>query len=143
MKRATVLKSGAAALLFAAGVQFAFAMPESLPPVQQQGDVTFLSGGIGLDESTAIKGVMHQYPLVLEFATSRSGANEYVADVAVQVSDSQGRTILSTTARGPFLLAALPNGRYSVTARHDGQTMRRNITIGRSTHIRELFLWST
>lgn len=39
-----------------------------LPPVHQCGTVEYLSGGIGLDESTAIKNVINQWPLTLDFA---------------------------------------------------------------------------
>ena len=139
--RATILKSGTA-LLLAASVQIAFAMPADLPMQQQhQGAVTFLSGGIGLDESSAIKGEMHNYPLVLEFAGKSSSGNVYLADVSVQVSDTQGHVLLTTTTRGPFLLASVPNGRYSVTARYDGKTERRDVAITSSAHVHEFFLW--
>lgn len=34
----------------------------ALPPVQQQGSVQYVSGGIGLDESEAMKAAAKDYP---------------------------------------------------------------------------------
>ncbi|MGE8473464.1 MAG: carboxypeptidase regulatory-like domain-containing protein, partial [Paraburkholderia hospita] len=57
------------ALVFAqSATSVAFAATTNLPPLQQQGAVTYLSGGVGSDQSAALKDVMHKYPLVLEFA---------------------------------------------------------------------------
>ena len=141
MKRTAILRSATAGLLVALTTQIVVAMPANLPPVEYQGNVAFLSGGIGLDESTAIKGVMQNYPLVLEFAGKGNRGNEYLSDVPVQVSDMQGHVLLTTTARGPFLLASLPNGHYSVSVRYDGKTQRRDVTLTSSAHVHALFLW--
>jgi hypothetical protein len=141
VKRVTRWKLQSAAMVLAASGQCAFAMPANLPPVQHQGDVTFLTGGIGLSESTAIKDAMHKYPLTLEFAGKAKSGNEYLSDVSIQVSDKHGYTVLKTIAKGPFLLALLPNGRYAVTASYNGKTEHRDVNITPSSHVRELFLW--
>ena len=141
MKRASNLKPGLMALAFIASTQFALAAPEHLPPVQHEGDVTFLTGGVGLGESTAIKDVMHKYPLTLEFVGKARGGNEYLSNIPVQVSDMHGHAILKTTTKGPLLLASLPDGRYSVTARHNGKVEHRDVDITSSAHVHELFLW--
>lgn len=141
MIRASMLKQGLTALIFAASTPFALAAPASLHSVQQQGDVTFLTGGIGQGQSTAIKDVMHQYPLALEFAGKARGGNEYLSDIPVQVSDMHGHTVLKTTTKGPFLLASLPDGRYSVMARYNGKDERRDVDITSSGHVHEFFLW--
>ncbi|MFT4065959.1 carboxypeptidase regulatory-like domain-containing protein [Paraburkholderia sp.] len=141
MKRTSIVKVGFTALALATSVQYVFAASQHLPAIQHEGDVTFLTGGIGLDQSTAIRKAMPQYPLTLEFAGKATGGNEYLANIPVQLSDTHGHTVLTTTARGPFLLASLPHGRYSVTATYDGKTKRRAIDIAPSSHVHELFLW--
>ena len=121
----------------------AFAATSGLPPIQHQGNVVYLSGGIGIDQSTALKDEMHKYPLVLEFAGKTYQGNEYLADVVVHITDMHGATLLNVTSRGPFMLASLPNGRYKVTASYEGQTQRRVVDVTPSTHFRTLFLWPT
>ncbi|MEX3960014.1 carboxypeptidase family protein [Trinickia symbiotica] len=141
MKR---LALSAMAALFAAGIwQSATAATTALPPARHQGDITYLSGGVGSDQAAAIKQAMHDYPLALEFVgKTKSNGNEYLADVPVKVIGTHGETMLSTDAQGPFMLLSLPKGRYVVTASHDGKTERRTVDIGSGTHAHEMFLWT-
>lgn len=129
-------------LALLACTQYAFAATDFLPPVQHQGEITFLSGGIGLSESTAIKDAMQRYPLTLEFAGRGLSGNVYLANVPVEISDTQGHAVLKTTTAGPFLLASLPAGQYRVTARYNGKDKYRDVKIAPSAHVHELFLWS-
>ena len=56
---------GLAAAMLAAGLLLGSAAQaqtdSALPPVQKSGAVEYLSGGIGLDESTAIKSASRQW----------------------------------------------------------------------------------
>jgi hypothetical protein len=114
-----------------------------LPPLQRAGDIAYLSGGIGSDQSTAFKDAMPRYPLSLEFARhSASDGNEYLANVPVTITDMHGATLLTTQSHGPFMLVTIPQGRYVVTASHDGNTQRRTVEIGKTTHLHEAFVWS-
>jgi hypothetical protein len=114
-----------------------------LPPLQHAGDIAYLSGGIGSDQSTAFKDAMPRYPLSLEFARhSASDGNEYLANVAVTITDMHGTALLATQSRGPMMLVTIPQGRYIVTASHDGNTQRRTVEIGKTTHLHEAFVWS-
>lgn len=111
-----------------------------LPPLQQQGQVEFLTGGFGVDETTALKAASNQYPLALTFASSQGGA--YVAGVRIHITDARGDTVLDTTG-GPFLLAKLPAGRYKVSASYNGNEKTRQITVPRSGTARASFIWNT
>ena len=142
MKHTSMMKLLFTVLALAACTQYAFAATDYLPPVQHQGDIAFLSGGIGQSESTAIKDAMHHYPLTLEFAGKEHSGNVYLANVPVEISDMHGHTVLKTTAAGPFLLASLPDGQYRVTAHYRGKEESRDVQINPSAHVHELFLWS-
>jgi hypothetical protein len=142
MTHASMMKPLLTALALTVCAQYALAAAVSLPPEQHQGDVTFLSGGIGLSESTAIKDAMHQYPLTLEFAGRAGSGNVYLANIPVEIADMHGHDVLKTTTTGPFLLASLPHGRYRVTARYSGKDEYRDVQIGPSAHVHEVFLWS-
>lgn len=142
MKHASMMKPLFAALALMACTQYAFSATDFLPPVQRQGDITFLSGGIGLSESAAIKDAMHHYPLTLEFAGRGHDGNVYLANVPVEISDMHGHVVLKAIAAGPFLLASLPDGQYRVTARYSGKDEYRDVQISPSAHVHELFVWS-
>lgn len=59
-----------------------------LPPEHSVGDVTYLSGGIGADEASAMKQAAPRYPLELMFvAKDQDGHDAYLAADQVIVRD--------------------------------------------------------
>ncbi|TAL91415.1 MAG: carboxypeptidase regulatory-like domain-containing protein [Candidimonas sp.] len=129
-----------AAILLIAALAYTQAHAE-LPPLQHQGSTDYVSGGVGLDESTAFKAAMAQFPLALTFASNRDGHSDYVADVQVVVRDSQNNNILNATSEGPYFLARLPAGKYDVFATYKGQTQSRKADIGSTGTVRLIFEW--
>ncbi len=141
MKQHSGLRVSAMALLCAGTTQLALAVPASLPEVQHAGVISYLSGGVGSDQSAEMKGEMHNYPLVLEFAGKTNAGNDYLADIPVQISDAHGTVLVDTNARGPFMLVSLPDGRYAVTARYKGTQQRRVVNVATGVHEHEAFIW--
>lgn len=94
------------------------AMPElPVPQPQKRGDVQFLTGGVGKSERAAIEKEAGAYDLWLTVA-ERDGA--YLSDVDVRIENDKGQVVLDTRTDGPFLLARLAPGRYSVRALSGG-----------------------
>jgi hypothetical protein len=141
MKQSSILRSTAVALMLAASAHVTLAAPAGLPPVQHAGDISYLSGGVGSDQSAAIKSAMRHYPLALEFVGKTNGGNDYLADIPVQISDAHGTVLLNANARGPFMLVSLPHGRYTVTASYDGKQERRTVSVASAAHTQEMFVW--
>ena len=112
-----------------------------VPVAHMQGEVTYLSGGIGLTEANAIKHVAKNYPLELEFVAKAKPRDEYLADVKVQIKDAHNKTMLNTTSDGPFLLAKMPVGKYTISADHDGKIEHRQIVLAAKEHRRIVFEW--
>jgi hypothetical protein len=84
---------------------------------------------------------MRDYPLVLEFYGKTDGTNEYLSDVPVRIADAQGKTVLDTLSRGPFLLARLPYGRYTVVATYRDHKQERTVNVSAAGHARAVFIW--
>ena len=53
----------------------------------------------------------------------------YVSGVGVEVKNASGKTVISHVTDGPFFLARLPAGTYSLTAAYDGQTQARTVSV--------------
>ena len=106
---------------------------------QQQGNITFVSGGAGDEDRDALKQVESQYNLRLLFA-ARNG--EYLANIAVTLSDARGSAVLDTISDGPIFYARVPPGRYRLTVSNQGQSQSRDISIGRGA-VRQDFYWAT
>jgi len=110
----------------------------SLPAAAQQGDVTFLSGGVGKDESDAIKKAAAHWPLSLSFI---GGDRNFVDDVAVKITDSKGATVLETSAKGPYMLVRLQPGHYTVHATYSGKEVSHTVNVTSKGHARLSFSW--
>jgi hypothetical protein len=108
----------------------------ALPPAQTANGITYLSGGVGEPESTAMKEAGSRYDLMMTFARP-DGA--FLADVKVEVTDNQGNQLLDIVS-GPILLMDLPDGSYTITAAHDGDKQVRNVDVG-SDHSRLAYTW--
>jgi hypothetical protein len=132
-----------ASLLVAAPAMSAgnYAAVSQLPPEQKQGNVIYLSGGIGQDAAAAMRREESKFPLTLEFVKHAKPSAEYLSGVNVTIKDHQGTTVLTTVADGPFLLAKLPDGKYTVTADHEGQKKERNIVLAEQKQERFVFEW--
>lgn len=112
-----------------------------LPPKENQGGVPYLTGGIGSDESAAIKAQFPKYALALTFAGVKAGRNVFLASVPVQIRDASGATVLDVTTEGPYLLVDVPPGKYEIVATHAGKEQRASVqaVVGKSTE--RAFSW--
>jgi hypothetical protein len=106
---------------------------------QQQGNITFVSGGAGDEDRSALKQVESQYNLRLLFA-ARNG--DYLANVAVTLSDTRGNALLDTIAEGPMFYAHVPPGRYRLTVSNQGDSQSRDVSIGNGA-TRQDFYWAS
>jgi len=142
MQRTSLIATGLIICgLLMAPLTFA-ALPGTLPPEQTQGGVSYVSGGIGQEESQAFEAAAAQYPLALEFAIKHAPRAAYTANVHVIVTDTQGTRVLDTHSDGPFLLAKLPAGRYTVTAERHQQLLTRIVHVTNHTPTHVMFLWA-
>lgn len=101
--------------------------PGGVPAMRGEGAARYVCGGIGSDESTAMRAAMKDHPLSLLFARA-DGA--YLSDIAVSIKEPRGATVLSMSASGPVCLVDLPAGRYTVEATAEGTSKRQDVTLG-------------
>ena len=101
------------------------------------GEIEVVAGGIGDAELAALALREKEFNLKLVFSLVQGN---YVSDVDVTVSDAKGAKVIERSADGPFLLARLPAGEYSVTATRGGKTVGRKFKVAadrlRTEHLR-------
>ena len=107
--------------------------------VQRQGDVSFISGGIGEEGRDAMHQAESGYNLRLLFARQSSG--EYLADVGVTLTDGHGKNVLEATSDGPLFYAHVPPGHYKLNVAFAGKTQSRSISIAASGVVSQAFYW--
>ena len=120
-----ILLAGACAVgAFAAQAQSA------MPQWQGAGEARYVCGGIGSDESTAMRAAMKDHPLALLFARA-DGAYMANVEVAIKSGDAGTAAALAWRASGPVCLVDLPAGRYTIdVTAPGGETKSQTVTVG-------------
>ncbi len=129
----------AAAVLAVAAACAAAQQVVKLEPRTQDG-ITYLTGGVGIDEREAMVRQAGEYNLRLTFVTETRGA--YLGVVSVGIQDSAGRTLLSTLSDGPWFYAKLAAGSYTISAESRGQEHSQKVEISAARPAIVLFRWS-
>ncbi|RKF29790.1 carboxypeptidase-like regulatory domain-containing protein [Paraburkholderia fungorum] len=111
-----------------------------MPQIQHKGGISFVSGGVGLDESTALRHAESQWPLSLRFTGPGS---DFLADVRVRIVDAHDGDVLSATSRGPYMLVKLRPGRYTVHAQYESHEQTQAVTVPAKGTAKAAFYWKT
>jgi hypothetical protein len=117
------------------------ATPSNLPNEKTVGMITYVSGGVGIDEASAMKREQVNFPLTMEFVAHTNQKDELITNVAVTVKDYNDKIVLQTMSDGPYLYARLPDGTYVITAEVKGLPKLKivNIAAQKSDHV--IFEW--
>ena len=102
----------------------------ALPAEKTSQGISYVSGGVGLDESSALKGARKDYSLDIETFQWANGKNEYIAAVPLTITRPNGEVVFQAPSDGPFTLLRMPPGTYIVKASHQGQTQQRQVVVG-------------
>lgn len=137
IKKFLITSSLVAAAMFPVTPVLAADLSAYLPPAQTQGGVTYITGGVGQPESTAMKDAAGRYDLSFMFANSK---REFLNDIKVDILDNGGHRVLDIWS-GPILLVNLPDGRYTVHADMDGSPLVKHVTVSGRHHKQMAFTW--
>ena len=96
--------------------------------VQTSMGTTYLNGGVGDEETEAMRRVAKDYPLRMTFS-ERDG--EFIADVSVTITDAKGNSVFELPNAGPQLYVKLPSGKYNISASFKGKTQSRKVLVSR------------
>jgi hypothetical protein len=112
-----------------------------MPPLKTQGEIQYLTGGLGEAEYVSMRQAQCKFPLALEFVRKAASHDTYIADVEVSVIDGGGKSVLAVRSDGPYLLAKLPDGDYTVRATYFGHTLEQTVRVAAAASARAVFVW--
>jgi len=114
----------------------------AVPAAQMQGDVRYVTGGVGVDEAKAMRAEAAKYPLTLEFLVKTGKVDEFAGLVSVDISKSGGGSIFSANSDGPMMLVDLPPGKYHVKVTRKGREKSRDVELTKGGHVGATFEWT-
>jgi hypothetical protein len=107
--------------------------------VQHQGNIPYVSGGVGREESDALEAAQRDYNLRI---TSADHRGHFYGNTHVIVRDAKAQTVLDLTG-GPLFYAQMPKGRYVVEgSTEDGQTKTQKVNVSGTKPAIVHFSWS-
>ncbi len=114
---------------------------QSTMQAETQNGVSYISGGVGLDDVEMLREVRGDYNLHLLFAAQGSG--EFLADVKVKILDAKGTTLVDAVSEGPYFYAKAAPGRYRVVAVSEGVELSKTIDVPAKGAVSEGFYWKS
>jgi hypothetical protein len=126
--------------LFAAGAASAgMKSSDEYLHVQSFKSISYVSGGVGLEERDRLKSMAADDSLALSFAL---GNGHYLGGVEVAIKDNKGNAVLEAASEGPLFFAKLPAGHYVVEATALGKTITRAVNISTNGQSHIFFAWA-
>ncbi|HKW37692.1 MAG TPA: carboxypeptidase regulatory-like domain-containing protein [Burkholderiales bacterium] len=127
MRSTSKLIAGAVALGLALPAWAGSAMDYTLPQTKSENGITYMSGGVGKPEASAMREEARHYPLSMVFSAAKD--NEFLADVQVKIKNNAGKEVLNAVSDGPIMLVKLPAGKYTLAAEAHGKTLHRTVQV--------------
>jgi len=119
------------------GCRFALAQ---IPPTQHSAGISYISGGVGEEETIAILAEAKQWPLLLELSQIENGRGIWIFGANIKVSNSK-RVVFDAQADGPYMLINLEQGDYTMQASYQGVIQNRIISIKANSSQKISIFW--
>ena len=100
-----------------------------LPEVQARPEMSCMIGGIGADESKALRAEAKKWPLNIEFSERLGNKDVWVSGVRLKIMDAKKNTLFEESCNGPIFLAKLAPGTYHIVASYQDVEKKRQIKI--------------
>lgn len=100
-----------------------------VPEAQRSQGVSYITGGVGEEESTAILAEAKQWPLLLELSQLENGRGVWIFGSQIKIANAKGAVIFDAKADGPYMLVNLDAGDYVIQASYQGVEQKRAISI--------------
>ena len=100
-----------------------------VPESQRSLGVSYITGGVGEEESTVILAEAKQWPLLLELSQLENGRGVWIFGSQIKIANTKGAVIFDAKADGPYMLINLDAGDYVIQASYQGVEQKRAISI--------------
>ena len=100
--------------------------------------IKFVTGGIGEEESAAMRAMAKDYSLNLVFSEGSGGR---ITGVNAVIYNDQGEAVFRIKGANPLLYVALPSGKYRVLASYEGEKQGVVFELDANTNKKVILNW--
>ena len=104
-------------------------------------ELTYLNGGIGIEESDAIRLRAPEFPIHISFSKGKDG--ESITDVDLHITNSAGFSVFESNSVGPLLYLKLPNGSYTINSKYGDVTLTSKIKVSGKKNVNLYLNWKS
>ena len=112
-----------------------------IPDTQYSQGISYISGGVGEEESQAILAEAKQWPLLLELSQLENGRGVWIFGAKIKILNSQNQVIFDAQADGPYILINLTTGQYQIEASYQGVVQKRSVNVQASGSQKLAIFW--
>ncbi len=135
------MKSLAKFFLLAVGVVIFSVGHAQIPDTQLSRGISYISGGVGEEESQAILAEAKRWPLLVELSQLENGRGVWIFGAMIKILNSQNQVIFDAQADGPYILINLAVGQYQIEASYLGVTQKRSVNAQASAPQKLAIFW--
>jgi hypothetical protein len=100
-----------------------------IPQTQYSQGISYITGGVGEGETTAILAEAKQWPLTLELSQLENGRGVWIFGANIKIVNAKKQAISDAVADGPYMLINLVPGDYVIEASYQGVAQTRALSI--------------
>jgi hypothetical protein len=112
-----------------------------IPATQHSNGISYISGGVGEEETVAILAEAKQWPVLLELSQIENGRGVWIFGANIKVSNAKKQVVFNTPADGPYMLINLDPGDYTIEASYQGVEQKRALSIKANTSQKISLFW--
>lgn len=112
-----------------------------IPPTQHSEGISYISGGVGEEETVAILSEAKHWPLLLELSQIENGRGVWIFGANIKVINQNQKTIFNAQADGPYMLINLGAGDYLLQASYQGVEQKRALSIKANSSQKISLFW--
>ena len=100
-----------------------------IPETKYSEGISYITGGVGEGETTAILAEAKQWPLLLEMSQIENGRGVWIFGANIKIVNSKKQSIFDAQADGPYMLINLESGDYVIEATYQDVAQKRAISM--------------
>ena len=133
-----IAKSALVSIVLISAVHYCYA---DLPEIESRSNLSCMMGGVGQDESQAMREEARKWPLAIEFSERLGKSDAWISGAQLTIANKSGKIIFDEPCNGPMFLAKLAPGKYQLTASYQGVIKKKTIEIQEGKPVKESFNW--